>query len=472
MGLMQDVTVNSGTPFETITLTLKAGEIRPVYGTIRYLSLVSATNQLAVQVSFTGASFFFLPIGIQISEFDAPQVWVKNTSGVDNVVTLAKGTATLRDNRVVIDSTSPMPVQLQNVTVEGNNVDADPVKTSGVMSTEAYQMGYNGTAWDRLRTGGNAADGEATVALGVLKTGSYGKLWNGATWDRAPGDTGGAYVKGAITAGSAHGTVKPLLIGASDGTNASTVRIGTSTTNGGTTVPAVVVRPFSATDGTNTMPTMDAVARKGFQQLTDGTTAVGVISGTTALKTDLSSVAGTATVTGGVSGVQAVAGNVAHSSATTCNPLGISGRVFTSPDTTLAANDVCWHTMTSGGALLTTPYGLPEVQWQYAAAASGIVNTTTAVTFKAAAGAGLRNYCTSIDIMWEALTNATELAIRDGASGTVIWRTKIPSGVAGSKSVTFPVPLKGTAATLMEVVTLTASVAGAVYFNATGFVAP
>jgi hypothetical protein len=36
-------------------------------------------------------------------------------------------------------------------------------------------------------------------------------------------------------------------------------------------------------------------------------------------------------------------------------------------------------------------YTNPLSNWNYAAAASGIVNTTTAVTIKAAAGAGIRN---------------------------------------------------------------------------------
>lgn len=107
--------------------------------------------------------------------------------------------------------------------------------------------------------------------------------------------------------------------------------------------------------------------------------------------------------------------------------------------------------------------------WNYAAAASGIVNTTTAVTIKAAGAAGVRNFISSIQIMHEVLTNATELAIRDGAAGTVLWRTKIPAGVAGVFDPPFRSPIKGTAATLLEVVTLTASGAGAVYFNAQGF---
>lgn len=109
--------------------------------------------------------------------------------------------------------------------------------------------------------------------------------------------------------------------------------------------------------------------------------------------------------------------------------------------------------------------------WSYAAAASGIVNTTTAVTIKAAAGAGLRNYISSIQVMAEALGTATELAVRDGAAGTVLWRQKIGTGgITGGLNVNFATPLRGTANTLLEVVTLTASTTGAVYFNAQGFI--
>ena len=114
---------------------------------------------------------------------------------------------------------------------------------------------------------------------------------------------------------------------------------------------------------------------------------------------------------------------------------------------------------------------VPASNWNYAAAASGIVNTTTAVTVAAAAGAGLRNYLNSVQYMSEALTTATELAIRDGAGGTVLWRTKIATGgMIASAEFHFDPPLRGTANTLLEVVTLTASGAGAVYFNAQGFV--
>lgn len=114
----------------------------------------------------------------------------------------------------------------------------------------------------------------------------------------------------------------------------------------------------------------------------------------------------------------------------------------------------------------------PVANWSYAAALNGIVNTTTAVAFKGAV-TGLKNYLCWIDVTAEALGVATELVVRDGAGGTVLWRVKIGTGgLTGGRHVKFDPPLASTAATLLEVATLTASVTGAVHFNAGGFTGP
>lgn len=187
------------------------------------------------------------------------------------------------------------------------------------------------------------------------------------------------------------------------------------------------------------------------------TPAITVTSGT------ITTVTTVTTLTGGAA---------AEDAATTSNPLIVGGVVRTAASpTTLIAGDAARITMTSGAAVVSYPYAVPEISWSYPAAAGGILNSAVAVTIKAAAAAGIRNYITSVQVQAEALTNATELAIRDGAAGTVLWRMKIPTTGQPLVNIDFPTPLRGTAATLLEVITLTASGAGAVYFNAQGFTA-
>jgi hypothetical protein len=167
-------------------------------------------------------------------------------------------------------------------------------------------------------------------------------------------------------------------------------------------------------------------------------------------------------------------GQQAESAARNGNALSVGCKArLTTHASAIADLDAVDCTGTADGALVTKPFSMESFDWNYAAASGGIANTTTAVTIKAAGASGIKNYLTAIDLMCEALTNATEVAIRDGAGGTVLWRTKVGTGgLLGGRHIYFPNPLVGTAATLMEVLTITASGAGACYFNASGYVAP
>jgi len=120
----------------------------------------------------------------------------------------------------------------------------------------------------------------------------------------------------------------------------------------------------------------------------------------------------------------------------------------------------------AAGGLVVQP-GLAATQWSYAAASGGISNTTTAVTIKAAV-ASVRNCITSIQVSNGTLGAATEVAIRDGAAGTVLWRGFCGTA-ANQETFVFPAPLVGSVNTLLEVVTLTATVTGGVYVNVQGF---
>jgi hypothetical protein len=242
-----------------------------------------------------------------------------------------------------------------------------------------------------------------------------------------------------------------------------------------------------------------------------------------------------------------VAGAAAHDAAVSGSPVRLAGRARTSNYTTVSSDDTADLITTLAGAVVNKPFSIPEVDFYAAAPLAGLVNTTTPLIIKEAAAAGTRNYYTGVELYAEALTNATELELRDtdltcasqtisantlttsavhnlsigdqvvftaitGATGFVVnttyyvltvpstttltlsatrggstlsisgtitatlhrvlWRTKIPTGGRPETAITFPSPIKGSVATAQSIQTLTASGAGAVYANFTGYVAP
>ncbi len=161
-------------------------------------------------------------------------------------------------------------------------------------------------------------------------------------------------------------------------------------------------------------------------------------------------------------------GQTAHSAAATGSPVRVAGKVKTTNDTTLVSNDASDVAVTTDGAQIFKAFAAPELDWSYAAAAGGIVNTTD-VAVKAAAGAGLRNYITSFTITNSSAV-ATEFVIKDGS--TVIWRDYVGAltSMACKSGQMAQNPLKSTANTALNVACLTTS--SAVYFNAQGYIAP
>jgi hypothetical protein len=134
-----------------------------------------------------------------------------------------------------------------------------------------------------------------------------------------------------------------------DATNSAAVRATVNSLNvditsvGGTAISQTVPVSVRMTDGTNYYTRTGQSGATGvYSTINDGTTTAGVIVATTALKTDLSSVAGTATVTGGIAGVQAVGGPVAHDGViSTNNPLIMGARASAAAPTNVSAdNDV------------------------------------------------------------------------------------------------------------------------------------
>lgn len=113
------------------------------------------------------------------------------------------------------------------------------------------------------------------------------------------------------------------------------------------------------------------------------------------------------------------------------------------------------------------------MSWSYAPPVAGLVNTTAVQIAAAPADTVQRNYIDSIQIDATALTAASELVVRSGAAGTVLWRCNIgTAGLLGGRNIPFPQPLPGVPGQLLEIALLTNPIAGSVYLNAQGHTAP
>lgn len=160
-------------------------------------------------------------------------------------------------------------------------------------------------------------------------------------------------------------------------------------------------------------------------------------------------------------------GQTAHDSPISGSPVRVGARALTSDFTAVTTGDAVDLAATTTGKLVVYPYALPGSTWSYAAPAGGLVNQT-AVTIKAAGAAGVRHYITHIDVVNSHQTISTELVINDGAAGTVLWRGWLQAA-GGGYVINFEPPLRGSAATLLEIDEVTATGTAGVVFNCTGF---
>lgn len=158
-------------------------------------------------------------------------------------------------------------------------------------------------------------------------------------------------------------------------------------------------------------------------------------------------------------------GQSAHAAAIAGNPVRLGARALSAAYTTLTTGQTADLMSTLQGVLTVRPWTIPELEWSYAAAAGGIINTTD-VAIAAAAGAGLRRYISTMTLSNNSAT-ATEVVLKDGA--TVIWRGMLPAN-APNIYIKFENPLRTTANTALNFACITT--AAAVYVNAQGHTAP
>jgi hypothetical protein len=163
----------------------------------------------------------------------------------------------------------------------------------------------------------------------------------------------------------------------------------------------------------------------------------------------------------------AVQGSTAHDDPSAGNPFQVGLNARSTASTAVGDGDVVRAIATLLGKQVTYPYAIPGSSWSYAAASGGITDTS-GVTAKAAGTGAQRQYITRVQVINGHATVSTDVQIRDGASGTVLWRGWAQAA-GGGVSAVFDPPLRGTAATLVEVANGTTG--AATYFNLQGFTA-
>lgn len=106
-----------------------------------------------------------------------PLFYDPTTGQLKPITTNASGNAqyvtVVADNGTSIDVISP----------------ADNISPSLLFSTASILYGFDGASYDRIRSGLNNADGQASFATGILSTNAHNLKFNGTTFDRERNNT-------------------------------------------------------------------------------------------------------------------------------------------------------------------------------------------------------------------------------------------------------------------------------------------
>lgn len=188
-----------------------------------------------------------------------------------------------------------------------------------------------------------------------------------------------------------------------------------------------------------------------------------------AYPTNQVTILGSNIVTAGSNGVQAIGGNIANGTTPTANPVLTAGITqSTLPGAAVANAKTQTIIMSGDGQQIVHLNGDPSHEWTATSGTTPLA-TNSSTLAQAAGAAGVRNYVTDIHVINTSATVSTTFSILDGA--TVIWTTFLSATTAALPEIPvtihFETPLKGTAATALNVQCGTTS--ASVYYNIGGF---
>lgn len=179
----------------------------------------------------------------------------------------------------------------------------------------------------------------------------------------------------------------------------------------------------------------------------DGSAVTQPVSGTVTANPSSGTIT-TVTTVGTLTG-----GGVAHDGADSGNPVKVGMKAGTADITAVANNDRTDMRADTLGHQVIRPYALHENLVSGGTVGTPLTNTTS-TSMIASAGAGRRNYITAITVTNAHATVGTVVQIRDGSGGTILWEG-YAAPVGGGVAISFPTPLRGSAATAVHGVCVT-----------------
>lgn len=147
------------------------------------------------------------------------------------------------------------------------------------------------------------------------------------------------------------------------------------------------------------------------------------------------------------------------------NSIMVGGKAQSSNPVAVTAGRLISFLTTLLGALVVKPFSIPEADWTFACSAA--ITNTTDVAVKAAAGAGIRNYVTGLQVK-NTNSTATEIVIK--SASTVIWRGHVGASMTFSDRIVFATPLRTAANAALNFACVTTG--ASVYVSAQGYSAP
>jgi hypothetical protein len=143
------------------------------------------------------------------------------------------------------------------------------------------------------------------------------------------------------------------------------------------------------------------------------------------------------------------------------NPVAIGGRASNTNITAMStAGNLVAQLMTMIGVSVIKPYCLPEMAWQY----TGALTATSDVVAAAAAGVGIKNHVTQIQVT-NTGSSVNNLNIKDGAT------VKLSIAVPAGQSIVMPIDA-GITPTANTPLNVSLSASGTMQVNIIGYLAP